>query len=122
MNGEASGAGSKPVAALAYLLGFVTGIVFLYVEPFNKDDFVRFHARQSIGFSIAWFAINIIFGVFISLMPHAIGTLFAMLQELINLAAAVFWLFLMYEAYSGKRYRIPELAEIVDNVMGAGGS
>ncbi len=118
MNGEASGTGSRPVAALTYLLGFVTGVIFLYLEPFNKDGFVRFHARQSIGFSIVWFAINVVLGVFISLMPRSIGVMFALLQELINLALAVFWVFLMYQAYSGERYRIPELADIIDNVAG----
>ena len=65
--------GSTPqnqvVAAAAYLLGFVvTGIRFLYLEPYDKDEFVRFHARQSIAFSIAWFVINLVLGVFISIV------------------------------------------------------
>ena len=48
MNGEATGPQSKPIAALTYLLGFVTGIIFLYLEPYDKDDFVRFtRADQS---------------------------------------------------------------------------
>src|SRR5215475_1186409 len=47
---------SRLIAALSYLLGFITGIVFLFVEPYAKDDFVRFHARQSIVFSVAWIA------------------------------------------------------------------
>src|SRR4051794_7462591 len=37
--------------ALCYLFGFITGIVFLVLEPYNKDRFVRFHAFQSIFFS-----------------------------------------------------------------------
>jgi len=32
-------------AALSYLVGFVTGVIFLLVEKENK--FVRFHAMQS---------------------------------------------------------------------------
>ena len=43
-------------AALSYLVGFVTGIIFLLVEKDNK--FVRFHAMQSIllsaGFTVLW--------------------------------------------------------------------
>lgn len=116
MNGESAKPESRPIAALTYLLGFVTGILLLYIEPYNQDEFVQFHARQSIGFSVAWFAINIVFGVFISVLPHALAALLNFVQGLVNLGLAIFWLFLMYKAYIGERYRIPELADIVDNV------
>jgi uncharacterized membrane protein len=116
---DAQSGGGTPqnqvVAALAYLLGLVTGIIFLYLEPYDKDEFVRFHARQSIAFSIAWFVINIVLGVFIAVLPFGLGRLLAGLQELINLGLAIMWIFLMYKAYSGERYRIPELADLADS-------
>jgi uncharacterized membrane protein len=115
MNDELIKPRSRPIAALSYLLGFVTGILFLYLDPYDKDDFVRFHARQSIVFSIAWFAVNIIFGVFIAVLPHALGAILHGILYLINLAAAIFWVFLMYKAYTGERYRIPELADWADS-------
>jgi uncharacterized membrane protein len=118
MNGETARPQNYVIAALSYLLGFVTGIIFLYLEPYNQDEFVRFHARQSIGFSIAWFAIIIIFGVFIGVLPHALGAILGFLETLINIALACFWLFLMYKAYTGERYRIPELADVIDGVAG----
>ena len=71
MNGDTVRGPSQPIAALTYLLGFVTGIIFLYLEPYNQDEFVRFHARQSIGFSVLWFAVNVIFGVFVAVLPRA---------------------------------------------------
>ena len=55
MNGETTAPGNKPIAALTYLFGLITGLVFLNVEPYNRDDFVRFHARQSIVFSVAMY-------------------------------------------------------------------
>ncbi len=117
MNGEA-GKQTKPIAALAYIGFFVTGIIFLYLEPYNQDEFVRFHARQSIGFSVAWFAIEIVFGVFIAILPGPLKGLLSGIQVLVNLALAIFWLLLIYKAYTGERYRIPELADIVDNIAG----
>ncbi len=36
------------VAALTYLVGFVTGILFLVLDPYKSNSFVRFHAFQSI--------------------------------------------------------------------------
>ena len=119
MNGDTTRGPSQPIAALTYLLWFITGIVFLYLEPYNQDEFVRFHARQSIGFSVAWFAINIVFGVFISILPRPISGFLGGLLELANIALACFWVFLMYKAYTGERYRIPELAEVIDQVAGA---
>jgi uncharacterized membrane protein len=116
MNEQTAKPPSQPIAALTYLLGFVTGIIFLYVEPYDKDEFVRFHARQSIAFSVAWFAINIVASVFIAVLPHALGAILIFLLYVINLAAAIFWVFLMYKAFNGERYRIPELADRVDSM------
>jgi uncharacterized membrane protein len=113
-------AGAPPnyrvIAALSYLLGVITGVIFLYIEPYNRDEFVRFHARQSIIFSIAWFAVQIIVGVFIAVMPHPISRLLAFLLWIFNIGTAIFWVLLMYKAYTGERYRIPELADWADSL------
>jgi hypothetical protein len=34
--------------ALCYLLGIITGIVFLLISPYNQNRTIRFHAFQSI--------------------------------------------------------------------------
>jgi uncharacterized membrane protein len=119
MNGEAGKPQSHIIAALSYLLGFITGLIFLYVEPYNEDPFVRFHARQSIGFSVAWFAINVILGVFIAVLPQFLSVILTFILDLLNIGLAVYWVFLMYKAYTGERYRIPELADIVDSIAGS---
>ncbi len=107
---------NQVVAAATYLLGLVTGIIFLYLEPYDKDEFVRFHARQSIAFTVAWLAINIVLDVFISIFGFSfLGKLLADLLWLANLALAIMWIFLMYKAYIGERYRIPYLADIADS-------
>ena len=116
---DAQSGGGTPqnqvVAAAAYLLGFVTGIVFLYLEPYDKDEFVRFHARQSIAFSVAVIAINIVASVFIQIFYFSfLGRLLGGLLWLVDLALAIMWVFLMWKAYSGERYRIPYVADIAD--------
>jgi uncharacterized membrane protein len=116
MNGEATKPQGQPFAALTYLLLFVTGILFLYLEPYSKDEFIRFHARQSIVFAIAWFAVEIVLGVFIAVLPRFLGGILGFILDLINLALAVFWVYLMYKAYNGERYRIPQLADWADNM------
>jgi uncharacterized membrane protein len=105
---------SNVIGALTYLLGLVTGIVFLYLEPYDRDEFVRFHARQSIAFSIAWFALNVIVGVFIAVMPRPLAGLLAFLQQVTNIGMAVVWVYLMYQAYIGNKFRLPVLADWVE--------
>jgi uncharacterized membrane protein len=118
MNGEAVKQQTNPIAALTYLGFFVTGIIFLYVEPYNQDSFIRFHARQSIGFTVVWFAVYIVLSVFIAVMPHPIAVILGLIEGLVDIGFAVMWVILMYKAYNGERYRIPELADIIDNVAG----
>ena len=106
---------NQVVAAATYLLGLVTGILFLYIEPYDKDEFVRFHARQSIAFSLAVIVINVVLGVFIAVLPFGLGRLLSALLEIVNLLLAIMWIYLMYKAYSGERYRIPQLADLADS-------
>jgi len=105
---------SNVIAALTYLLGVVTGVIFLYLEPYDRDEYVRFHARQSIAFSVAWFALNIIAGVFIAVLPGPLSAILFLFERLLNIAFAVAWIYLMYQAYIGNRFRLPVLADWVE--------
>ncbi len=88
--------------ALAYFLGIITGIVFLIVE--KNSRFVRFHAMQStITFGIL-FVLNFIIGW--------VPLLGAILGSIISLASVVLWFVLMYEAYSGKMYKLPVIGDM----------
>lgn len=111
MDAQSSETRGQPVAAFAYLLGFISGIFLLYTEPYSKDEFVRFHARQSIAFSALWFAVNVVFLVFEAVLPRGLGNALDVIQSLVNLAAAVLWVFLMYKAYKGEKYKIPEVSD-----------
>jgi serine/threonine protein kinase len=97
------------VAALTYLFGFVTGLIFLYLKPYNEDENIRFHARQSIRFSMAWFAIGVVFGVFIAVLPDGFSAPLNFILTLSDIALTVLWVFLMYKAYNGEPHRIAAL-------------
>ena len=43
---NASGMSENVAGALTYLFGFITGIVFLVLAPYNQNKFVRFNAFQ----------------------------------------------------------------------------
>src|SRR6478609_11491645 len=58
-----AGMTNNVAACLSYLFGWITGLIFLVIEPYKNDRFVRFNAFQSIFLSVAVLAIWI--GVFI---------------------------------------------------------
>ena len=109
----AAGAGLSPnvAGALAYLVGAITGILFLVVDPFKTDRFVRFHAFQSIFFNLAWIAFWIVWtiiGIVLGAISHG---LFFIIQLPVNLLVMVgglcLWAYLMYTAYQGKTVQLP---------------
>jgi uncharacterized membrane protein len=104
------------IAALCYVGFAITGIIFLLVEPYNRDEAVRFHARQSIALTVAWVAFAIVMGVFIAVLPGPLSHLFALIANIGYLALAVLWVFLIYQAYIGNRFRVPYLADWADAV------
>ncbi|HEY6293543.1 MAG TPA: zinc-ribbon domain-containing protein [Terriglobia bacterium] len=102
---------SNAAGALAYLLGFITGIIFLVIEPYKRDPFVRFHAFQSIFLNVVVFAVFVLWGAvsgtlfFVSL--GFLWSLVALVWVLLRLAFFVLWLFLMYKAYNNERFMVP---------------
>jgi len=98
--------------ALCYVLGFVTGIVFLILEKDNK--FVKFHAMQSI---IIFLALTVL-GVIISSMMFMSWGLFGMLSTLIWLLELILWLVLMLKAYQHEMFKLPIIGEIAAKQAG----
>jgi uncharacterized membrane protein len=97
-------------AALCYLVGVLTGILFLVLEPYNRNPVIRFHAFQSI---FAWIAAMVI-GMSLSMFSYPIaaipfiGWLIDILLWLaFSLGVLVLWLYLMYKAYNRERLVLP---------------
>lgn len=99
------------VGALTYLAGFVTGIVFLALEPYKSNSFVRFHAFQSILFNVAWIAFwmawMILSAVLTPLTAGIFGLIALPMILIFTLAGFGIWIFLMYQAYQQKLFRLP---------------
>ena len=123
MNGSVANSGLAPnlAGALAYVLGLITGIVFLVLEPYKHDRFVRFHAMQSILFCAAAIAFSILWHILVSIMMSISGwTAMALVPIglVISLGFFLFWLFLMYQAYSQHEFRIPVIGAIAAKQVG----
>jgi uncharacterized membrane protein len=94
-----SGLPKSTAAAISYVLGPITGVIFLVIE---KDPFVRFHAMQSV----------VVFGALFVLQTLLTMTLIlAILTPLISLLGFVLWLLLIYKAWMGEEWEVPFLGK-----------
>jgi uncharacterized membrane protein len=107
---QASGAMADNVAsALCYLLGLITGIIFLVLAPYNKNPVVRFHAFQSIFMHVAC----IVVGVGLSIILGIVGMIsLYFLVSLVYLACFVLWIYLLIQTYQGKTIVLPVVGPI----------
>jgi uncharacterized membrane protein len=95
--------------ALCYLGGFITGILFLVLEPYNRRPFVRFHAFQSIFFCVAWIVLAMVLRipfVILGAISH-VWLIFLPLRMLFGLVGFLLWLFCMYKAYNREWFQLP---------------
>jgi uncharacterized membrane protein len=113
---------SNVAGLLTYVLGFITGIIFLVIEPYKDDKFVRFHAFQSIFFNVAiivfWIAFSILSTILGMISFGVLGILMALLGLVFALAILGFWIFLMYKAYNNERFMIPYIGPLAAKQAG----
>ena len=98
---------------LCYLVGWITGIIFLLID---KRPWVRFHAAQSIAVFGGLTVIRIALGMF-----HFAGGLvgwgfFGLIFTLLWLLGVVLWIVLMIKAFQHQTWRVPIAADIADSL------
>ena len=108
-----SGMSENVAGLLCYVLGWITGLIFFFID---RRPFVRFHAAQSIvvfgGLTVVRFALGMMF---------ITGTGFHMgfaLLALVSLIGFILWILLMIKAYQGERFRVPIAADLADQIFG----
>jgi uncharacterized membrane protein len=119
---QSAGMEQNLASALCYLVGWITGVVFLVLEPYNKDKTIRFHAFQSIFFSIATIPIYIVVGIFSFILHYipVIGALITiLLYAVLGFGFFGLWLFLMYKAYNKEKFMLPIIGALAEKQANA---
>jgi uncharacterized membrane protein len=117
-----TGLQANTAGALAYLAGIITGILFLVIDPYKSDRFVRFHAFQSIFFNVGWIALWIAWMIVGLVLGAVTKGLFFFIQLPIDVLLMVggfaLWVFLMYSAYQGKMTKLPVIGALAAKQAG----
>lgn len=109
MTDSSTGLDSNIAGALCYLLGIVTGIVFLVIE--KQDASVRFHAYQSTATFGGIFVLSIVF----AWVPF-VGWIGSLLLAPISL---ILWIVLMIKAFQGERFKLPVVGDWAEEQLSA---
>ena len=109
----ASGSGlADNVAGLLVYLFFIPAIIFLVVEPYSKNKFVRFHCFQELFLAGAWIGVSIVLSV-LAFIP-GIGLVTLLLWPLLGLAGLALWIILMVKAYQGQMWKLPFIGDLAE--------
>jgi len=101
-------------SALCYLVGLVTGILFLVLAPYNKNPAIRFHAFQSIFLHVA--AIVVMIGL--NIVTNILHLWMLSLGSVLWLCFFVLWLYMLVQTYQGKTIVLPVIGPLAQQQAG----
>jgi uncharacterized membrane protein len=113
-----SGGGLAPnvAGALAYVT-IIPAILFLVLDPYNKDRFIKFHSLQCLFFAAAMVVLAIgmmIVSVVLGFVPIVGWILSLLLWAVLWLGSLALVILLIYKAYSGEKFMLPVIGKIAD--------
>ena len=112
---SSTGLDANIAAALSYFFGLLSGAVFFAIETDSR--FVKFHAMQSMLASVAAIVLWIVYMVLASILVYipVLGWLvMLLLWAALALGMLGVWLFSMFKAFQGQRFKLPYLGEVAE--------
>lgn len=112
-----SGRFSENIAAALAYFTFVPAILFLSIDPYKKNQFVRYHSIQCLlVWAAAMLAVIVLklVGLILFLIP-VVGPLLVVLTWVTAcLGAVLMWLVLVVKAFQGDAFQVPVLGSIAE--------
>lgn len=113
---SAGGLADNVASALAYVT-IIPAIVFLVLEPYNRNRTIRFHSFQCIFAAVAW----TVLWIGLNIVAHIpfFGWLTILVWPLVSLAGFVVWLILVLKAYQGQMFKLPVIGDMAEKQANA---
>ena len=105
---------------LSYLVWPISSIIIFLLE--KRNTFVRFHALQATFVAAAVIVLEILERILIAI--PVLGGIFALLflcaNIIIGIGLFVLWIFMMVQAYQGKKYKLPYVGDQAEKYANQG--
>ena len=111
------GAMADNVAGMLAYITIVPAIVFLVMEPYSKNRFVRFHAFQNIFFCVALIALSIALSI-VAMIP-VLGWITLLLWPFVGLGGLIVWIVLLLKANQGQMWKLPVIGDLAEKQANA---
>jgi uncharacterized membrane protein len=111
-----SGLADNVAGMLAYIT-IIPAIIFLVMEPYNRNRFVKFHAWQNIFLHVAAVALWIvlmILTVAASVVPIVGHLIVMLLGFVVWVGLVVVWVILLIKANAGQMYKLPFIGDLAE--------
>jgi uncharacterized membrane protein len=123
---SSTGLDENIAALLAYIFGWVSGLVFYLIEKDSK--LVRFHAMQSILFcvlvavlGIALWIVTFMLVLVAAMVPDVMESLFGLLATLVwlvfSIAGLIAWILCVVRAYQGQFFKLPVIGNMAEKIV-----
>ncbi len=99
--------------AIAYLT-FIPAILFLVLEPYNRNPYVRYHSWQSILLSLGAFAVNVVLAFLLVSALLFTPRLHLVAWRAIELFWIAVWIDCVVNAALGKRFKLPVIGTLAE--------
>ncbi len=113
---------AENVAGMLAYFTIIPAIIFLMIEPYNRNRFVRFHSFQCLFVAIALVVIDVVLLILSSilhLLPVIGWTMTALMWPIYSFAVLGLWLLLVIKAYQHEIYKLPIVGDLAEKQAGA---
>src|SRR5208283_2042248 len=106
---------AENIAGMLAYFTIIPAIIFLLVEPYNRNRFVRFHAFQCLFTAAALIVLHIVLSIFGYIVP----VLMFGLWGLVGLAELALWILLIVKAYQHEMFKLPIVGDLAEKQANA---
>ena len=114
-----AGAAAAPleenVAGMLAYFTIIPAIIFLLIEPYNRNRFVRFHAFQCLFTVGALIVLHIV----LSFVSYVLPLMMFPIWGLLGLAEFALWLLLVIKAYQHEMFKLPIVGDLAEKQANA---
>lgn len=105
------------LAGLVSYVTFIPALIFLFVAPYRRNPFVRFHSVQCLLCWLVGVIAAVLLRLFVLLLlflPVVGPLLVVLIVAIATIAALMVWIVLMVKAFQGEKFALPIIGALAE--------